>query len=93
MKYKIVSVKHSGRDYTRGVDRVDFDYPTMIGKEINVNFAQLKKGFPWKVEYCKFAYGSFTTSRVIGIQETFLRLTVETEDTIYELEKVIGQEV
>lgn len=89
MRYKIKSVKHTGTKYNRGVDRVDRDYPSMIGKEIEIDFNHLHKGFSWTIEFCDFGCNSVETSTVFGIQETFMALVVETKNTIYELEKVL----
>lgn len=89
MRYRIKSVKHTGTKYTRGADRIDMEYPSIVGKEVEVDFNNLHKGFSWTIEFCDFGCASIKTSTVLCIEETFMTLKVGTKNTIYELEKVL----
>lgn len=54
MRYKIVSIRHSGKIGTRGFERVDGRYPDRVGRIVDFNIDSVDVGKPLILEYLDF---------------------------------------
>lgn len=94
MRYKIVSIRHSGKIGTRGFERVDGRYPDRVGRIVDFNIDSVDVGKPLILEYLEKADGSdykgywLQCSLVTGIHFVGDEIgCVETLNSIYELQK------
>lgn len=102
--YRISSILHSGRKGERNTHRTDGRYPLRIGRIVELN-DDIKNGdiisnMPFILKYVKDENGNdyrgycLQTSRVVDWDFVFEnRISIETLNSIYELEKVDEAEV
>lgn len=102
--YRISSILHSGRKGERNTPRTDGRYPLRIGRIVELN-DNIKNGdiilnMPLILKYVKDENGNdyrgyyLQTSRVVDWDFVFEnRISIETLNSIYELEKIDEAEV
>ena len=100
MLYKIKSIKHSGTCDERNTDRTDGRYPLRIGRIVNLDVDYIEIGLPLVLRYVKDSDGTpmkfslLKTSNVVEVTSVGelginpLRVIVETENSIFEFERV-----
>lgn len=98
MTYKIKSIKHSGRKEKRGNNRTDGRYPKRIGRIVELDPFELIRGYPLYLYYLKDSDGSdyigtFLTSFIVDVIQDNNTLIVETNNSIYEFEKVARNDI
>lgn len=91
--YKIKAILHTGEKGTRGVPRTDGKYPARVGRTVQVDASRLEVGRPLILDYVKDENGEdysgyfLRCSRIEEIHASKDALTVETHNSIYELEE------
>lgn len=94
MEYRIKSIKHSGKKGERGTDRTDDRYPMRIGRTVEVTPFDIVPGVPLWINYLKDSDGSdysnmtLRTSFVVDVDGNDDLFTVETNNSIFEFERV-----
>ena len=100
MLYKIKSIKHSGTCGERGTERTDGRYPLRIDRIVELNIDDIEIGYPLMIRYVRdsddtpmkfsFLKTSYVTSvnSVGKISRNSLFVVVETENSIFEFERV-----
>ena len=99
MNYRIKSIKHSGRKGERGLSRTDGRYPQRVGRIVKININDLTIGVPLILDYVKDENGNDYSNfylRCSIINEIHIvsnsLFCVETNNTIYEFERVESEE-
>lgn len=97
--YRIKSILHSGRKGERNTQRTDGRYPLRINRIIELNDKDIIIGVPLVITYVKDENGDdyrgyyLHTSYVVDWDYEFDNLIrIETNNSIYEFEKVEGEE-
>lgn len=104
MLYKIVSIKHSGTCGKRGTERTDGRYPLRIGRVVKLNIDDIEIGYPLLIRYIKDSDGTsmkfslLKTScvknyiTVDDLEGIVKYITIETQNSIFEFERVDDNE-
>lgn len=99
MTYKIKRILHSGTFGERGTSRTDGRYPLRIGRTCRLRLDRIENGWPMVVYYLTDTDGSdysgnyMVTSTVVGMIDLPSSLLVETQNSIFEFEKMESQNV
>ena len=94
MKYKIVSIKHSGRKGIRGTDVNEPKYEGMINSIVEISPSLENEKIRYTPLHMNFietesAYDQFHTSAILAISiNKNWNYVVETINTLYELEEI-----
>ena len=94
MKYKIVSIKHSGRKGIRGTDVNEPKYDGMINSIVEINSSLKNEKIRYTPLHMNFIetesiYDNFHTSAILAISiNKDWNYVVETINTLYELEEI-----
>lgn len=92
--YKIVRIAHTGTKGKKGIDRTDGRYPFRIGRIVSLVPEIVKRGYPLYLSYLFDSDGSvmhdkvLKTSMVKNVTVDGNRVIIETENSMFELEKV-----
>ena len=100
MLYKIKSIQHSGTFGERYSERTDGRYPDRIGRIVYIDVKNIEYNRPLIIWYIKDSDGTpmrmkyLKTSHVkgFGLNGVTKYLTVETENSIFEFEKIYEDE-
>lgn len=94
MEYKIIRIQHTGSCGERGEDRTDGEYPTRIGRTVELDPEHISIDLPMLLMYIKGSDGTdihgkyICTSRVKNVNADESKVVVETWNSIFTFERV-----
>lgn len=100
MLYKIKSIQHSGTFGKRYSERTDGRYPNRIDRIVDIDIKNIKIDYPLIINYVRDSDGTpmymkcLRTSYVkgFGLNEVTKHLIVETENSIFDFERIYEDE-